>query len=128
MEIRPLEMDAGLSQVLLDVDGQLIKQTRGANTPQSITWPGPKGSNQIKLQVVGTEANALPGTGITFDGPWALFRLFDAGSIQRSGGPERFRADFTVEGKPVSFEVTSASVQNPYRLPELRNFRCPQKL
>jgi type VI secretion system protein ImpL len=82
----------------------------------------------VKLQVVGTEANALPTAGLTFDGPWALFRLFDAGNIQRAGGPERFRADFTVDGKPVSFEVTSASVQNPYRLPELRAFRCPQKL
>jgi type VI secretion system protein ImpL len=128
MEIRPMEMDASLSQVLLEVDGQLVKQIRGANTPQSITWPGTKGSNQVKLQVVGIEANAVPSTGLTFDGPWALFRLFDAGNIQRTGGPERFRADFTVDGRPVSFEVTSASVQNPYRLAELRSFRCPQKL
>ncbi len=129
VEIRPLEMDASLSQVLLDVDGQLIKQVKGAITPQTVQWPGPKGSNQVKLQVVvGSDANALPGPGIVFDGPWALSRFFDAAKTERSGGPERFRAYFVVEGKPVAFDITSASVQNPFRLPELRAFRCPQKL
>jgi type VI secretion system protein ImpL len=128
VEVRPLEMDASLSQVLLDVDGQLVKQVKGTITPQTVQWPGPKGSNQVRLQVVGAEANALPGAGLVFDGPWAMSRFFDAAKTERSGGPERFRASFVVDGKPVSFEITSASVQNPFRLPELRAFRCPQKL
>jgi type VI secretion system protein ImpL len=128
LEIRPLEMDSNLSQVILDIDGQQIKQLKGTSVPQAVQWPGPKGSNQVKLQVVGTEANAVPGQGIVFDGPWALFRFFDAAKTERTGGPERFRASFDVEGKPVAFEVTTASVQNPFKLPELRSFRCPQKL
>jgi type VI secretion system protein ImpL len=127
MEIRPLDMDGAVTQVLLDVDGQTLKQTKGTTVPQAIQWPGPKGSNQVRLQVVGTEQNAVPGPGLVFDGPWALFRFFDAAQTERTGGPERFKATFNVDGKPVAFEVTSASVQNPFRLPELRNFRCPQK-
>jgi len=33
-----------------------------------------------------------------------------------------------VEGRKAQFELVSASVQNPFRLPELEQFRCPAKL
>jgi type VI secretion system protein ImpL len=35
---------------------------------------------------------------------------------------------FNVEGRKAQFEVLSASVQNPLRLADLEQFRCPGKL
>ena len=128
LEIRPTELDPSIGQLVLDVDGQTLKQVKGAITPQTVQWPGPKGSNQVRLQIAGVEANAPLGQGIVFDGPWALFRFFDAARIERTGGPERFNAKFSVDGKPVAFDITMGSVQNPFGLKELRAFRCPQKL
>lgn len=128
VELKILDIDPGLTEVTLDVDGQLVKQTRGSSTPLTVQWPGPKGSNQVRLQVVAADPLAPKGAGAVFSGPWALFRLIDQGQMDRSGGPERLKADFVIDGKPVTIEVTSTTVQNPFKLPELRTFRCPSKL
>jgi type VI secretion system protein ImpL len=90
-----------------------------------VQWPGPRASNQVTLQLVlargGEETQ-------TFDGPWALFRLFERAQVTRTAQPERFRATFAVAGKRISYDVTAHSVQNPFRMPELQAFQCPMKL
>jgi len=41
------------------------------------------------------------------------------------GTPERQSVSYEEGGKRVYFELRSASVRNPMRLPELAQFRCP---
>ena len=78
-DFKPIEMDAAITQFLLDVDGQIVRYAHGPLQPQPIQWPGPKGSNQVRLQIepkrVGADA------GLTTEGPWALFRLLDRAQI-----------------------------------------------
>ena len=68
------------------------------------------------------------GTPLLFEGPWALFRMFDRATLESLGSPDRFRATFQIDGKPVRYEVTASSVQNPFRLSEMQAFRCPATL
>ena len=68
------------------------------------------------------------GPGAVFEGPWALFRMFDKVQIESTGQPERFRATFSVDGRRAVFDVTTSSVLNPFRMGELANFNCPGKL
>ena len=70
-------------------------------------------------------ASASGSSGMVNDGPWALFRLFDRVKIEKTNAPERFKATFEIEGRKAVFEVTASSVRNPFRLPELNEFRCP---
>jgi type VI secretion system protein ImpL len=65
---------------------------------------------------------------LVFEGPWALFRMFDRLDIQPTDQPERFIATFDVEGRKARFEVTANSVENPFRLADLRAFSCPERL
>mgnify|MGYP002133511499 CR=1 FL=1 len=62
------------------------------------------------------------------DGPWALYRMFDRVSVQPGAAPEKFRATFDIDGRKATFDVTSSSVKNALRLPELRSFQCPNGL
>ena len=62
------------------------------------------------------------------DGPWALFRLFERVKLQPGPSPEKFRATFEIDGRKAVFDVTASSVRNPFRLPELRSFACPNGL
>jgi type VI secretion system protein ImpL len=125
LSLRPVEMDNGIAQSILDVDGQLVSYAHASVHPVSVQWPGPRASNRISLQAAlehGVEEVQ------SFEGPWALFRLFDVAQITRSAQPERFRATFRIAGRRVVYEVTTSSVQNPFRLPELQAFQCPSKL
>lgn len=125
LSLRPVDMDNSIAQSILDVDGQLVSYEHVSVPPVSVQWPGPLATNQISLQVTlesgGEEIQS-------FEGPWALFRLFDRAQITRNVQPERFRATFRIAGRRIAYDVITSSVQNPFRFPELQAFRCPAKL
>ena len=127
LEFKPVEMDASITQFILDVDGQLIKYNHGPQVPTPVQWPGSKGSMQVRLQMAPVSA---PGSasGQVFEGPWALFRMLDGTKIDSTNQPEKFYVTFNVEGRRAQFEVLSNSVENPFRFSELEQFRCPDRL
>ena len=57
-----------------------------------------------------------------------MFRMFDAVQIEETRQSERFVATINVEGRRSVFEIFASSVRNPFRLPELNQFRCPTAL
>ena len=123
LDFKAIEMDPSITSFTLDVDGQLVTYAHGPQVLQSVQWPGPKGGQQVRVQI------APPGprgtSGVATDGPWALFRMLDKANITPTALPEKFRATFVVDGRSAVFEVTSNSVQNPFRLRELVDFHCP---
>ena len=122
IEIRAVEIAEGLKEIDLDIDGQMFKFSAGNTTPASIQWPSARLSSQIKLSTAGG------GAPLIFDGPWALFRLFDRFDVKPTAQPERFIVDMNLEGKTARLEVTASSVFNPFRLREMQQFRCPGAL
>jgi type VI secretion system protein ImpL len=126
LDFKPMEMDADITQFILDVDGQLVKYAHGPVVPMTVQWPGPKGSNQVRVQISPPSANG--NSGLTVDGPWALFRALDKAQLQTAGGPARFFATFAIDNRRARFEVTANSVQHPIQLRELREFSCPEVL
>ncbi|MFS2099786.1 type VI secretion system membrane subunit TssM [Variovorax sp. Varisp85] len=125
IDIRPEDMDASLTQFTLDIDGQTVRYAHGPQAPSTVKWPGPRNSNQVRLQV--TTANGTPAGGIVTEGPWALHRLFDKASISAGSSPESFNASFDLQGKKVVLAVTANSVYNPLRLSQMNSFSCPGK-
>ncbi len=117
LDIRALELLDGAKELTLDIDGQVTKFTPGNTTPVTVNWPSQRVASSIKL--------ASGAAGVTFDGPWALFRLFDRFDVQPSAQPERFIVVVNVDGKRAKLEVTSSSAFNPFRLREIQQFRCP---
>lgn len=125
LDFKPIEMDASITQFILDVDGQIVKYAHGPTIPMSVTWPGTAGRSLVNIQVSPATGDQ---SGQRFEGPWALFRLFDRAQMEGLGQPERFRVTFNVDGRKATFEVTTSSVQNPFKMSDLSNFSCPSKL
>lgn len=126
LDFKPVEMDASITQFILDVDGQLVKYSHGPQVPQSVQWPGTRGSSQVRVQIQPPSPSGT--SGMVTEGPWALFRMFDRVQIEQSAQPERFRATFNIEGRKATFEVVASSVQNPFRMRDLDAFQCPSGL
>jgi type VI secretion system protein ImpL len=122
VDIRLMEMDAALKELVIDVDGVPMKFSAGNSTPQTYSWPSQRIASQIKLS---TSPGGAPQV---FEGPWALFRLFGQHEVQPSTQPERFSVVVTIEGRKAKLEVISASALNPLRLREMQGFRCPETL
>jgi len=126
LDFKPLEMDPTITQLILDVDGQLVTYSHGPQVRTSVQWPGPRGSTQARLQFAPPLASGTSAQ--IFDGPWAIFRMFDRAKIEATAQSERFIVTFNIEGRKAQFEVTTNSVQNPFRLLELEQFVCPNRL
>ncbi len=123
IELRVAEMDPSLKELLLDVDGQVQKLVAGGQSI-SVSWPSQRVAAQIKLSS-GAAGAAAP---LLFEGPWALFRLFDRFGVEPSAVPEKFSIPIIVDGKKARVDVIAASVFNPFQLKEVKQFRCPAAL
>ena len=91
----------------LDVDGQIVRYAHGPQIPTAVAWPGPRGTNVVRVMV-----QPSIGAGMVEEGPWALMRLFER--VQMTPGPsaERFRASFEIGGQRAVFDVTTSSVRS----------------
>lgn len=126
LDFKVVEMDASITQFVLDVDGQLVKYAHGPILPMALQWPGSKGSNQVRVQL--TPPSAAGASGQVADGPWALFRILEKAQLENAGVPEKFFVTFNIENRRTRFEVTTNSVQSPLRVRELLEFSCPEGL
>ncbi|PHM53247.1 hypothetical protein Xhom_04142 [Xenorhabdus hominickii] len=125
--VSPISMDNNVLSMTLDVDGQILQYSHGPQLSQLISWPGPAGTNQVRIQL-----NLGDGTTVSLStsGFWALNRLLDqAKRTWRSKTENSTYADdmgirtmFTIRGHMVLLEFTPTSVFNPFQLPA---FSCP---
>jgi type VI secretion system protein ImpL len=123
-EFRVLSMDARIERLTLDFDGQSFPYWHGPERSFRVNWPSGSGSGAIRM----IAASSTDGErSRSWSGPWALFRMFDAGDLRNTSGPERFVASFDIEGRKVQLEIIANSVANPFRLREVAGFRCPAR-
>ena len=55
-------------------------------------------------------------------------KTLDKASMENTALPDRFLVTFQVHGLKARYELRANSVDNPFRLPELESFRCPESL
>jgi type VI secretion system protein ImpL len=120
-ELMPIDLDAGATQVIVDLGGQALTYDHGPIRPLVMKWPGANGNNQVRV------AFAPDGT-ITKDGPWSWFRLLDAAGLSNTGLSEQFRVTFRAGGHTASFSLRANSVMNPFGSKVVNQFRCPASL
>lgn len=123
VSIRPIHMDADITQFIMNVDGQTISYAHGPQVGATVQWPGIRGSNQVSIEL-------LPQTGasgLSATGPWALNRLLDKASLKRGPSPEITIASFSIGGRNVTLELSANTVKSPFRLSEMQGFSCPGK-
>ena len=123
IEMRLAEIDPALKELVLDIDGQLSKLLPGGQSV-AISWPSQRVAVQIKLSTGLGDS----GPKALFEGPWALFRLFDRYEVQPSQVPEKFGLVMNLDGKRARIDVIAASVFNPFQMKEIKQFRCPAAL
>ncbi len=124
--IRPVSMSADITQMTLDIDGQMLSYAHGPVRMTPIQWPGPNKSGQVSLQFLPPLMGGA--SRLSMEGPWALFRLFDKGNLINTGQAEQFIVKFNILGRELTLELHADSAINPFNLREMEQFRCPAHL
>jgi type VI secretion system protein ImpL len=124
LDITPLSADNVTKQVTIDLGDQQIVYAHGPVRPVTVSWPGTP--NRIINARLAFDPPPSSGTPvIQTSGPWALFRLFDHGTLRQTGSADRYNLDFTLGDRSASFEIRAGSVLNPLAPGLLRAFQCP---
>jgi type VI secretion system protein ImpL len=124
--LKPVSMSPEITRLNLTIDGQQLSYAHGPVVTTPMTWPGPANTGQVSLQLL-PRLVGKPSS-LTFESPWALFRLFDQAKMSRGARSEQFLLDFTIGERNVRFDLRANSAINPFKLNDLYYFRCPRKL
>ncbi len=124
--LKPVSMSQNITKLSLNIDGQKLEYAHGPVRNTALKWPGPDNTGNINMQLTPPLPNNR--SGVTFDGPWALFRLFDQATITRIGQSENYIVHFELDGREITFELRANSTNNPFNLTALHNFSCPPVL
>jgi type VI secretion system protein ImpL len=125
-ELTPVSLDAQVTQVLIDINGQEATYAHGPPRPTLVQWPGAGGTERGRIAF--SPAASGQTSSITKSGPWSLFRLLDDAKIQGTGQSDKLQITFSVGGRTAVYEVNANSVNNPLTMSELHEFRCPARL
>ena len=123
LEVKPLTLSSDAQTATLSINGATVVAQQGANAPSTLQWPG-AGAGAASIVM----APDMPDrkSNLERSGAWALFRLVEVGSSIQNGNA--VKVSFVVGGREVSYQFTSASLNNPLSLPALRQFKCPNGL
>ncbi|WP_241492045.1 type VI secretion system membrane subunit TssM [Pseudomonas sp. TTU2014-080ASC] len=126
MFVRPLSLTPTITEAILDIDGQVITYSHGFIQPTRVEWPGPKGGSYVRLTF-------KTGTGqvqvANFDGPWALFRMFDASNpVAIDGDRRELTASMSSVVGVLKLELRSTMKDFPLWSRGLKGFSCPKAI
>jgi type VI secretion system protein ImpL len=110
-------LDRTSTRVTIDVDGQQVVNRHDPPRPWPIMWPGPKPG------FASSAFDPAGGPNFAFEGPWALFRLLESGTLERES-ESRYLLTLQRGMREVQLRIEADSVRNPFGMTELRRFRC----
>lgn len=122
-EVRVLTLDSRVQRLSMDFGGQQHVYQHGPDDRLRVRWPS-QSNDTIRFVVQGGFGERV----LSFNGPWSLFRLFDAGKLRAGDSAERFSASLNIEGLQVELGITANSVRNPFLLQQVLGFHCPTPL
>ncbi len=125
-ELKPVAMDASITQFQLELDGQQVGYDHGPSRPVAMQWPNPGSVGVVRLSI--TPPSASGRSGLTLDGPWAWFRLLEQSDLVAGNAPDRFNLRLQVDGASISYELRASSAFNPFKSRVLNGFSLPERL
>ena len=136
-QLRPFSTDKTVARFTLELGDTRLSYSHGPKFWSTVTWQGGEEKNRVRIIFEDLKEQQHS---VTYDGPWAWFRLQDrskpattsirnvylvtysAGEGHRSAGePIRGGEKYTVR-----YEIKGQSAQNPLNKDLLGGFRCPE--
>lgn len=125
-EVKPLSMDTTITQITLLLNQQRVRYNHGPARWNRMSWPDDSGISDTKILLAPPAGNKP--SGLTEDGPWGWFRIIDQAKTEATDSPETIKVEFNVGGRKSRFMLRASGALNPFKLKELADFRCPNRL
>lgn len=121
--VEPVSLDIKARAFQLDIGGPTLVYSHGPPVAAPFTWPPQNPAAEAILSMtpeLDGERNML-----RFQGPWSLFRLFDAGLITVPDATDVVPYQFKIGSRSLRLQVTAPPTRNPFARDILSEFSCP---
>jgi len=123
-KVKPYRMDSSVRKFELALADQRMRYTHGPKISKNINWPGDGGTN---VRMIFEDLNDSIKR-VTYDGPWAFFRLLDESSVAQTRRSNVYHVTFSTLGRKAIWQITAKSVNNPFQSKAISRYRCPETL
>jgi type VI secretion system protein ImpL len=128
-ELQPIP-SPGISEILVEIDGQVMRYRNGPQPWIPFSWPNTNGAQGARIQVVYFNGTTVPVA--TFSGRLGLMRLLSQGNVDNPSAPTA-QVEWRVkknggESEVVRVNYRMVSGANPMRLSGLRRQTLPEKV
>ena len=123
LEVKPLTLSSDAQTATLSINGATVVAQQGANAASTVQWPG-AGAGAASIVMAPDMPDCK--SNLERTGAWALFRLVDVGSAIQNGNA--VKVSFVVGGREVSYQFTSASLNNPADHARATAIQVPQRI
>ncbi|MEO0990230.1 MAG: type VI secretion IcmF C-terminal domain-containing protein, partial [Pseudomonadota bacterium] len=124
MSVTLASIHGTIRRVDMTVSGNAIEMRKNNPGPHNLSWGGASRAGGATLTI--NKTRLTTGNSIGFDGAWALKEFIERGNPRQRG--DLLQLQHNVNGRAVGLEIRFDSLSNPFTLPELSSFRCPQGL
>ncbi|MGB1237194.1 MAG: type VI secretion system membrane subunit TssM [Pseudomonadales bacterium] len=125
--VQPTRLSGNKRRSVINIDGQIIDFSHGASREISMVWPNSlREGNRSKLTLVPLARNYSPRS-IERTGPWAFFRLIEAGQLSGSSASD-VTLSFNIDQGNVSYKLLAESNNNPFTQSLFKAFSLPKNL
>jgi len=121
----------GVSESLLEVDGQRLRYRNEPPVPNSMMWPSKSGVPQSRLSISIGGSGERPGIPLV-EGEWALFRLLAQARIA-SISQTTYTVQWALPGSDgrrfdVRYKLQARSIRNPFAQDFFKDVICPERV
>ena len=124
VEITIAQVDAhpSVEAAVLAINDAVV-QTATGSMSRTVIWPGAGRSTILELSPPLSRDSLL-----RFEGSsWTFIQFLNAASYKEQRG-DVLRATFVLGGRNITFDFTINAIANPFTMPEIRDFQCPQSI
>ncbi|HHZ6227949.1 TPA: type VI secretion system membrane subunit TssM [Escherichia coli] len=125
MQVRVVDMDPAITELVIDIDGQVLRYAHGPVRPLKVNWPGPR--NGSMAEITASPRIRQDTSTLLTNGPWALFHLLDAGKAQETAVRGTQQVEYSFDGRRVVLEITAGRDFDPVNRGLLQRFACPER-
>lgn len=115
---------ASAHKLVFTYDGKSVTDSGKSSTGVGFVWPPANTDGTVSVTYMRL---LLSNITQTYAGPWGLFRALEQANLVKSKYGSSYTLTFHNGDMSAGFILSASSVNNPFDIRLLRNYRCPEK-
>lgn len=123
VDVKVVELDATITELVMDFDGQVQRYAHGPQQTLQVSWPGQRGGSLAEITAF---PRVRPDTSTQgARGPWSILRLLEKSRASAGVSSQRALSEFNFDGRKALLDIQTSGGVNPISHEVLKTFRCP---